>query len=309
MAKQEHVAAIDVGSNGIRLEISRLNGSSSICRVESQREAIRLGHDVFTSKAFEDRTMARTVRTFARFKGLLEQHGVRRYRAVATSATREASNGRELVQAIHAATGLDLEIIDPIEEAKLMQLAVGTVIDFDQMTALLIDMGGGSVEITIVRDGQTLGCESLRAGPVRLLERLRAQGLPETRAEQLIKRFAHTARGLIEAELEDDTLDKCIGIGGNMERLAKLRLKLLAKRKEGKVKLTDLDAIIGQLSTMTPEQRVRDLDMRPDRADVIVIAAIVLRMIVRDAGVSKVCVPGVGLKDGLVMQLAATRDA
>jgi exopolyphosphatase/guanosine-5'-triphosphate,3'-diphosphate pyrophosphatase len=169
-------------------------------------------------------------------------------------------------------------------------------------------MGGGSVELTVARDGVALGCETLRLGPVRLLTRLRAENRSEIDAEAMLTRYRGVFRSLVDSAL-DTPPTLCIGTGGNIERMAKLRVQLLGKTKFGKIKLEDLDPIIDHVLAMSIPMRIERLELRPDRADVIGIALLVLRMVLRDAGVTRLLVPGVGLKEGLLQQVARSASA
>jgi len=116
--------------------------------------------------------------------------------------------------------------------------------------------------------------------------------------------FRGAAAGLVRAEIKEQKPDVCIGTGGNLECLGKLRGPLLGKEKLGKVKLADLDVMIDKLLAMTPAQRIEKLGLCPDRADVVALAAIVIRMVMQDAGVTKTLTPGVGLNQGLLRQVA-----
>jgi exopolyphosphatase/guanosine-5'-triphosphate,3'-diphosphate pyrophosphatase len=300
-----HVAAIDVGSNGIRMVIGEIDDDARLTEVESVRESVRLGEDAFRNGKFADATIGKAVKAFERFSKLMAEHEVSRCRAVATAAMRESSNGRDLARAVREATGIKLEIINGLEEAQLVFTAVAHEVDLGQRTALLVDMGGGSVEVTVARNGHAMASESLRLGPVRLLQKLREKGLEEDDAAQLIAKFRGNVAGLVRGVLEDhEHLDVCIGTGGNIETLGRLRTQLLPKIKTGKVKLADLEEMVEKLLKMKVSQRVDKLGLRPDRADVIAIAAMVVRMIMQDADVPRMLCPGVGLKDGLLRQLA-----
>lgn len=302
MPEANSVAAIDAGSNGIRIAIAELDEAGKTVRTHNQREAMRLGEDSFSLGAFQPQTIARAVAAFEKFAHLLAEHHVTAYRAVATSACREARNRTELIAAVAQATGIKLEIIGGIEEAQIVFAGVSDVVNIAGESAVLIDMGGGSVEITVARDGQPLGCETLPLGPVRLMQQLKAQGADEREITSLMTRYEGKIRSLVEAEL-DAPPAICIGTGGNIEAMAKLRVPLLGKTKTGKVKAADLDPMIEKLLSMSVPQRIEKLELRPDRADVIGIALVVFRMIVREIAVPKVLVPGVGLKEGMLKQL------
>ncbi len=299
------VAAIDAGSNGIRFAIGRVETNGAFRKLENIRESVRLGADAFTHGQFSEATFAAAAAAFERFAGLMRANGIEHYRAVATSATRDTANGKDLVAHVLAATGIQIEIIDGLEEAHLVFAGVAAEVDLLGKTSLLVDMGGGSVEITVARDGVALGCLALPMGGVRLLSQMRAAGKSERDLEELLVPFQGAAADLIRTQLKKKPVEVCVATGGNPNALGRLRVALLGKSKIGKVKLSDLDSMIELLLGMTPQERETRLELRPDRADVIAIAAIVLRMIMREAEVGKALTPGVGLAEGLLRQVAA----
>lgn len=300
-----HIAAIDAGSNGMRIAIARVNGDGIAREVEGWREPVRLGGDAFALGQLTDETIEAAVAAFSRFAERIEAHGAKHVRAVATSAARESSNARTLVSRVRKATGIRLEIINGLEEAQLVFSGVASAIDLEGRSALLVDMGGGSVEVTVAKNGHALGCETLSLGAVRLLAQLKEAGKKESDVDELIAPYRGSVAGLIKAELRGQPPELCLGTGGNLECLGRLRGPLLGKEKLGKVKLSDLDPMIRKLLDMTPAQRTAKLNLRPDRSDVVAIAAIVLRMVMTDAGIARMLTPGVGLNQGLLRQLAA----
>jgi exopolyphosphatase/guanosine-5'-triphosphate,3'-diphosphate pyrophosphatase len=299
------LAAIDAGSNGLRFAIGRVDASGALIQLEHMRESVRLGADTFTTGVFSENTLQAAVGAFSRFAGLIKVNGITHYRAVATSAARDASNGALMVSRILEETGIRLEIIDGLEEARLVFGGVSAAVDLHARTALLIDMGGGSIAITIARDAVIVTSETFPLGGVRLLSQLRAAGQTEADVETRIAPLRAQVSELIQAKRGGRGIDICVATGGNPERLGRLRATLVGKNKVGKIKLSDLDAMIDAMMLLTPEQRVEKLEMRPDRADVIVVAAIVLRAILRDAGITKAITPNVGVAQGLLQQLAA----
>lgn len=298
------IAAIDAGSNGIRLLIGAVDATGAVHELESTREAVRLGADAFGEGALGETTMAAATEAFGRFADAMERHDVRRYRAVATSATREATNGEALVERIRAACGIELEIIDGLEEARLAFIGACSTIDMKRKRAVVLDIGGGSLEVTTAIDGRAVGAESLPIGPVRFLQRLRREGVGEAEVPRYLEAHAGAVRNLIAAEFGGRAVDVAIGAGGNVVRMAKLRIEALGKTKGAKVKPGDLDALIAMLLPMSPAERIERFAMRPDRADVIVLAMMVMRMALAEAGVSRVLVPGTGLKEGLLREVA-----
>jgi len=298
------IAAIDAGSNGIRMVIAEVGPEGKVKTLNTRRAAVRLGHDSFCFGRFTAETIDAAVDVFAEFHKDLSKQPIAAIRAVATSATREARNRRELISRVADTTGIKVDIISGMEEAQLVFRSIADTINLTDKTALLIDMGGGSVEVTIAHDGQTLGCETLKLGPVRLLEELRHRNLPEHEVGQLIERYRASIHSFIDTELDGATLDVCIGVGGNIERMGKLRTQLLNKVKTAKFKTPELDIYIDKLKPMSVANRIETLDLRTDRADVVLIAIYVMRMIVQEAKVKKVLIPGVGLKEGLLRDLA-----
>lgn len=298
------VGAIDAGSNGIRFAIGRIQDDGSLVQVETTRESVRLGGDAFSAGAIGELTMDAAVAAFSRFAERITINGIKTLRAVATSAVRDSTNGASLVERIRSRTGIELEVIDGLEEAHLIFLGVATAVDMKDRTALLIDMGGGSIEVTVARDGVALGSKGFPLGAVRLLTRLKAEGANEAEVEELLSPFEGAVAELIATQLKRPEIDVCVGTGGNLETLGRLRGPMLGKSQLGKVKLSDLDPMIGMFLEKTPEQRSAEWDLRADRADVIAIAAIVLRMLLREAQVKKALTPGVGLVQGLLWELA-----
>ncbi len=302
-----NVAAIDAGSNAMRIVIGAVDETSFLVEAHKQRQPIRLGADVFTQGYLSDATMTRAVAAFRGFRALLEEYQVTHLRAVATSAIREAANGDELVERIGEVTGIELEKISGLEEAHLVYIGVSRAVYLVDKNALVLDMGGGSVELTVVRQGVAVGCETLPIGPLRLLAKLRQQNLQEAEALQLLTRYRGVVADLLRAELGEERLDLCVGTGGNIERMGKMRLPLLGKSKTGKIKSRDLRELLPTVLDMPLEQRCSELKLRHDRADIIGIAMLIVQLVLEEASVDKMLIPGVGLREGLLWQV--TRQA
>lgn len=300
----DRLAAIDIGSNAIRLLIAERGEGGRFQPIESLREPVRLGADAFAKGRFTPATFKKAVAAFVRFRKILDAHGVSRVRAVATSAMRDTANAGDLIAAVEKKSGIRIEVVSGIFEAQLVFDAVGGAVPLEGRSAVLFDMGGGSVEITVVRAGLAMASETLPLGCVRLMQELRRRKWPEARVEELIAPWRGTVLRMLRANLGDVRPDVAVGTGGNLECLGKLRTQLLPKIKGGKVKLTDLDLMVPKLLALTPARRAKLMGLRPDRADVIAIAGVVLRMLMQDGGVYCVLTPGVGLKDGVLYAMA-----
>lgn len=298
------IASIDVGSNAIRIAVGRVGEHGKVDVIDNVRLPVRLGQDVFDSGVIGEETIGRTVDAFNQFHRIIRDYGVSRVRAVATSAMREAANRDILIDRIAQSAKIDVDVISGEEEARLIYMAVADAVDLKGKLALLIDIGGGSVEVTLADGENILTTDSYNMGTVRMLEKLRQIGSSQTSFKQLAQEYAEAARRRIEREIGDSKIDLCVGTGGNVEELGNLRQKLFKRDSDKVITLDELDAITDQLKVLTPEERMREFKLRPDRADVILPASIALRLIARQGRVKEVRIPGVGLKDGILIDMA-----
>lgn len=299
----EHLAAIDIGSNAIRMAVARLEAQGNLEIVENSRVPVRLGKDAFTLGYFTEETIQMAVGTFHRFRNIAQVFDVKAIRAAATSAMREASNSHILIDRVAAQTGFQIEIINEIEEARLIHLAVQKVIDLKGKRALLIDIGGGSVEVTLSNEN-VLSVESYALGTVRLLSKLEGSN-GSVNFNQLVSEYADKVRRRIQTQIGNENIDLCIATGGNAEEMGRLYKRLFKGEREDCITLSALEKLIETLNRLSLEERVQKLHLRPDRADVLLPAAVVLRMIANVAKVKEVLTPAIGLKDGLLLELRA----
>ncbi|MGA9120277.1 MAG: Ppx/GppA phosphatase family protein [Bacteroidota bacterium] len=297
------LGAIDVGSNAIRLAIAEVGPDRAIAVSSTFREAVRLGQDVFTRGVLAEETIDAAVAAFGRFREIAAQQGATRIRAVATSAAREALNRDLFVDRIAGSTGIEIEIISPEEEARLIHLAVAHKINLKNKLALLIDIGGGSTEITFASGETILSAESFRIGAVRLLQVLEEKKRGETQFHALLSEYMEAVRKRIARDIGSRTFDLCVGTGGNIETLTDLRTQVLGKDRDDILFADELDDLLKRLRSLSYEERVAELGLRPDRADVIVPAALAFRTILKAARIDQVAVPRVGLKDGLLIDM------
>ena len=298
------VAAIDVGSNAIRMTVGEVDDSWKVKAIENIRLPVRLGQDVFTSGMLDETSMQQTLDAFRRFQRVAKDFGVYRLRAVATSAMREAGNGHLLVDHIYRASGIEVDIIDGDEEARLIHQAVTHALDIKNKHTLMIDIGGGSVEVTLSNGRNIISTSSYNMGTVRLLKKLEMKGRSKQTFSQLVGEYAESARRRIEREIGSEKISVCAGTGGNVEEIGRLRQKLFKAESERFITLDELEMLIERLSHMSIEERIRKFKLRPDRADVILPAAIVLHLIANQAHVKQIAIPNVGLKDGILLDIA-----
>jgi exopolyphosphatase / guanosine-5'-triphosphate,3'-diphosphate pyrophosphatase len=294
-------AAVDVGSNAIRLVVAEFDDAAPPRVLAEVREAVRLGHEVFLSGRLAETAMDAAVAAIAGFRRRMETLGVDAYRAVATSATREARNGEALVRRVRDEAGIDLEVITGAEEARLVSLAVRAAVPLGTARWLLVDLGGGSVEVSLVDASGTRWSESHTMGSVRLLEELSASDEDPGRFERLLSEYAGALR--IGAVAEQWRPVGMIATGGNIEALARLAGRAPAPGRPATLELATLGRLVETLSRLSFRQRVEELGLREDRADVILPAGLVYERIAALAGIREILVPGVGLKEGLLADL------
>ena len=283
-------AAIDVGSNAMRLFFCRVleNGDGPTFIKESMiRMPLRLGHDAFTENIISDETCNKFVNTMHGFGSLIQAYDPIRFKACATEAMRQATNGLDLVKRVKEETGINLNIITGKEEANII---ISTHIDRYVQTdqhCLYVDVGGGSTELTIIKNKKTLFSKSFSIGSVRLLE------------EQVTADDWSMMKEWIVDKTSTITNIQSIGSGGNINKI----LTLLEKSKGKSVTLQEIKSIIKKIKPFSFHDRIVKLGLRPDRADVIVHAGKIYSKCMKWSGANNMIVPQVGLADGMVSQL------
>lgn len=304
------LGAIDVGSNAIRLVIGSVlttgsNRTRSVEVLKKVREPVRLGQDAFAKGEITPKTAARALETFHKFRQILDDHGIEHLRAVATSALRDVKNRDSFVARVLEETGIRLEVIDGLEEGRLIHEAVASRVDLSGHDSLLIDIGGGSVELTISRDGRIKAVRTFKLGTLRLLQMLEAKGLKEKHLPALLHEKMAPVRAFLNERSKKRPFDICIGTGGNFECLGKLRVALLNRSSIHSMTHDELARLVEHLSSLSVRERTRYLRLKPDRADVIVPAATVALMVMEMAQAEFLSIPYVGLRDGLLTELAS----
>ena len=304
---------MDIGSNAFRLVVAEFKTPTHYRVLERVRIPIRLGQSVFDNGRIDPATMEQALDAFRTFRRTMETHGVVVHRAVATSAVREARNRAAFLERVHQETGLDLELIQGTEEARLVALGVRSRLSLDRGLSLVLDVGGGSSEIALVAHGEILVVESHDIGGVRLLERVGAA--PPAKALRIIQDSLKTSRFPILDFFKRRKLARLVGTGGNIETIAGLASTNGAakgpggERKPSRVTMARLRRMLATLSKMTPAERTERYGLRPDRADVIVPAACIFEYVGSRVRARDIWVPHVGLVDGVLVDVARSVGA
>ena len=283
------LAAIDIGSNAIRFQVSTvLENSEGVLfkKLEYVRFPLRLGHDVFTSGRISPQSQAKFKKLMKAYKLLLELYEVQDYMFCATSAMREAENGQQLADEVKDEFGITIHIIDGDREAELVNRAIHSFLT--DKTYLHIDVGGGSTELNLYTEGKKIKTRSFKIGSVRVLEH-NDSPLIWQEMEQWIKREVKKEYGKVTA----------VGTGGNISKIFEL-----ARLRPGKtMSLNRVRELRNMIAGFDLEQRIYKLQMNPDRADVIIPAADIYTRVMEWAHATSILVPDVGLKDGMMLQL------
>lgn len=291
MLKTNKFAAIDIGSNAVRLLISTVTEPAHkdpiFKKTSLVRVPIRLGADVFVHGKISEENVERMQAAMQAFSLLMKVHKIKKFKACATSAMRDAENGKELSQLIFENTGIQIEIINGEEEASIIAATdLHNLIQSDK-TYLYVDVGGGSTEITLFSDGKSIASKSFRLGTVRLLNEIVDDSTweeVETWVREVTKKFKKI---------------DLIGSGGNINNIFKSSGKKVGKP----LSYLYLSSYYQLLKSLTYEERITELNLNEDRADVIIPAAKIYLSAMKWSGARRVFVPKIGLADGIVKSL------
>jgi exopolyphosphatase/guanosine-5'-triphosphate,3'-diphosphate pyrophosphatase len=303
MSEPVHIAAIDAGSNAVRLSVARAYSALDIEPLYNERYSVRLGEGVFVRHRFTEEIFKKGAKAFSHFKEVMEEYGVTKYRAVATSASREARNRKAFVRRIKQKSGLKLEVISALEESRLGREAALAALGPETPPRCSIDLGGGSLEISILRDHAVEQSAQLPVGTVRLMTTLNIPGVVRPVQAEQVRRYV---RALLESKMPSrpNLGDQVVvALGGNAETLATVapgpRLHGLPT-----LELSLLRERLPDLLRRDVRERMKAYAVRRDRADVMGIAAITLITIGRYFNVRCLAIPAVGLREGLLQEIA-----
>ncbi len=281
-------AAIDIGSNAMRLLIANIveqdDKETQFNKSSLVRVPIRLGQDAFTVGAISEENIDRMCDAMKAFSLLMKVHKVEQYKAFATSAMREAYNGKEVTEIIKKKTGIKIEIIDGKKEAAIIASSDLHSLIKTEKTYLFVDVGGGSTEFTLFSDGKMIVSRSFKAGTVRLLNDMVHDVVWEE-----IEKWIRTNT----EEYDEVTL---IGSGGNINKL----FKMSAKSQDKPLSYIYMNSQYAFLNSLTYEQRISELGLNSDRANVIIPATRIYLNTTKWSGARNIYVPKIGLADGIV---------
>ncbi len=287
----EKYGAIDIGSNAVRLLISSIHEeegkTTRFKKTSLVRVPIRLGADVFKTRRVSEENITRMIDAMQAYQLLMKTHKVVKYKACATSAMREAENGEQLVGLIKEKTGIQIDIIDGKDEAAIIAMTdLHELINTDA-TYLYVDVGGGSTEFTLYHHGKTIASKSFKLGTVRLLNNLVS--------EEAWK----NVQNWIKEKTKDYQRVSLIGSGGNINNIFKNSGKSMGKP----LSFLYLSSYYELLNSLTYEERIWQLNLNQDRADVIIPATRIYLSAMKWSNAREIFVPKIGLSDGIIKSL------
>lgn len=284
------LAAIDIGSNAVRLLIEEVvitgENEQYFRKISLTRVPLRLGEDVFSKSYISKDKSKKLVKTLKAFRYLMEVNDVKHFRACATSAMREAENGKEIRQLIKSKANIDLEIIRGYDEAELILANFNTANLLTDQTYLYIDVGGGSTEVSVLKNNKKIKSKSFKLGTVRLLKGKVNNSIWDEAKEWI-------------NDLEIDENVITIGTGGNINRIYKESVHSFG----AKIKYEEIESIVNHIASFSFEERIKKLKLKPDRADVIIPAGKIYLSFMKHVKASEMLVPKVGLADGIIYNL------
>ena len=293
MLEIKKYAAIDIGSNAIRLLIANIieeKGKEPQFKKSSLvRVPIRLGADVFVDGKISKDNTQRMIDALEAFKLLMKVHNVQEHKACATSAMREAENGTEVADIITLKTGINIEIIGGKKEAAIISSTDLTQLIESDASYLYVDVGGGSTEFTIFSKGRIINSKSFKMGTVRLINNSKSEN----------KVIFKEVQKWIEKNTAEFKKIALIGSGGNINKIFKMSGRTIGKP----ISYIYLNAQYQFLKNMSFSERISELSLNPDRADVIIPATKIYLSAMKWSGARKIYVPKIGLADGIIKSL------
>ncbi len=290
-------AAIDIGSNAVRLLISNIivekDSLPKFKKSSFIRVPIRLGADAFVAGKISQKNTDRIIDAVTAFKLLMRVHNVERYKACATSAMRDAENGQKVADKILLKTGIEIDIISGKKEADIIFSTDLTELIKTHNSYLYVDVGGGSTEFTVFSDGKIINSKSFKMGTVRLINNKKSENkIIFKEVQKWIEKNTASLKKVI-----------LIGSGGNINRI----FKMSGVTAEKPISYIYLNAKYQFLKKMSYEELISELSLNTDVADVIVNATKIYLSAMKWSGARKVYAPKIGLTDGIIKSLYSNR--
>lgn len=313
IARADVIAALDIGTNSFHLVVARHTKGDAFEVLTREKEMVRLGHGGSDMKELSEEAMDRAVSCLRRMRRIAASHGAGELRAVATSATREATNAEAFLERARHEAGVEIDVISGLEEARLIHLGVLQTLPVFDQRILVIDIGGGSTELLIGERGDTLAARSFKLGAVRLTDRFFPGGDLTDSAVDDCREYVRSVLTHFERDADEHGFDRAVASSGTAESLARM---VRARRNEPAPRTynafefaaDELHAVVDELcATRTAGQRAKLDGLEPARADIAPAGAIILDEITRRFGVDTITFSEGALRDGVLLDTLERR--
>lgn len=294
------LAAIDIGSNSIKLVVVEAAASDSFAVLASEREVVRLGQETLVNRHISDAAMLRATKCLKRFRSIAEARGAEKIAAVATASVREANNSVEFLRSVEQQTGLRVEILSGLEEARLIGLAASQGCTAKGVASLNIDIGGGSTEISIFRDGTPLKLLSVKLGAVGLTERFIQSDPPGPHELDALRSEIRDSLQPAASELQEQKWEYTTATSGTALTIG-AALARLAPPVSTTVTLAELERLNAILAALRVAERRTVAGLSPQRADIIVAGGFVLEGVMHALKIESLRTCDWSLREGVVI--------
>jgi exopolyphosphatase / guanosine-5'-triphosphate,3'-diphosphate pyrophosphatase len=294
------LAAIDIGSNSIKLVVVQAETSDSFTVLAQEREVVRLGQETLVNGYINSAATLRATACLKRFRAVAETNGAKKIAAIATASVREANNSGEFIRAVEEETGLRVEVLSGLEEARLIGLAASQGCTAKGVTDLNIDIGGGSTEISIFRDGEPLKLVSVKLGAVGLTDRFIASDPPAPHELDALRTEIRSSLERPASELRVQQWDHTTATSGTALAIG-AALNNTAPGVASTVSLANLKALNARIGGLSLAERRNVAGLTPQRADIIVAGGLVLEEVMSALGIESLRICDWSLREGVII--------
>jgi exopolyphosphatase/guanosine-5'-triphosphate,3'-diphosphate pyrophosphatase len=297
------IAAIDIGTNSLHMIVCRVRPDLSFEVVDREKDMVRLGTGGLDRGRLSESSVAAAIQTLSKFHRLAASHGVEEMIVTATSAVREAENGPDFVAEVKRAVGLHIRVISGTEEARLIHLAAGYAADLGRRAGIVIDIGGGSTEITVGTAERLQSGRSFKLGVIRLTERFARTDPLSRHDERALVRHIRKECGEYLAQLSRRRIDRVIGTSGTILSLGALAAGKRASDDVRNVRVSAkaISRVRRELTSMTLADRLKMPNLDPRRADLSPAGAVLIDTLLDGLGADEIVLCDFALREGLVL--------
>lgn len=308
------VAVVDVGSTAIRMVVAEIQPDGDWVRLDRASKPVSLGRDVFVTGFISRESMRQAIKILGGFCELLRgwQLSPGDVRVIATTAIREAKNRDTFVDRVNVRTGLEINIVEGVEENQLTYLAVQHAVNnmrgqFARSSSLIIEVGGGTTEVMLLHRGRMVAAHSLRLGTVRIEQQLQPGWKPGYQIEEYLKENVRVTQELLDGELALDRIKYFVAVGGDARRAA-----ATVGRKVGDeysvIEKADFDRFVARIQDLSVDECVRELGVTYNEAEGLVPALLIYKLFLDATSAPNLIVPDVSIREGVLVSFALGKD-